>query len=225
MIQGTTTQEETVSPLLLKYRGKNVLAIGSHPNDVEAGAGGTIARLADAGARVVQVIVCVPHHLKQRMGEAQLASKQLGVEELRFLYAEKEVRVEDVKSYELIDQMDHLIREIDPAVVFTHAGSNFHQDNILVHKAVIAAQRLHYFDLFCFYPTNCHPVTTPFRPNVFVDITPTMPRKMSAINEYKTQFTCRGIATDIYTDAAREYGRLAGTEYAEGLEITRLIVE
>jgi LmbE family N-acetylglucosaminyl deacetylase len=217
----TVAAPARVSAFIEQYRGRTVLAAGSHPNDIEAGAGGTLARLADTGARVVNVIVCVPHHLEQRMAEARNAARVLGAE-LRFLHAEREQRVEDIKFYELIDEFDRLVRELDPAVVFTHAASNFHQDNVLVHKAFIAAQRLHFFDMFCFYPTNCHPVTTPFHPTAYVDITTTVDRKLEAINEYKTQFTCRGIATDVYRGAAAEYGRLAGVPWAEGLEIARL---
>lgn len=217
----TLTEEQKPSALIAKYRGQSVLAVGSHPNDIEAGAGGTIARLSDAGAGVTMVIVCIPHHVEQRMEEARRSANILGAE-LRVLYAEQEMRVEDVKSYVLIEQMDQLVRELDPSVVFTHAASNFHQDNVLVHKAFASAQRLHFFDMLCFYPTNCHPVMTPFHPNVWVDITATTERKIAAINEYKTQFQCRGIATDVYMDAAKEYGRLAGVPYAEGLEVSRL---
>lgn len=217
----TAPTEARSTALLDKYRGRNVLAVGSHPNDIEAGAGGTLARLSDAGARVTMIIVCIPHHLEQRMAEARRSAGILGAE-IRFLYVEQELRVEDIKSYELIERMDRLVREYDPAVVFTHAASNFHQDNVLVHRALFSAQRLHFFDMFCFYPTNCHPVTTSFHPHAWVDITPTMARKIAAINEYKTQFQCRGIATDVYTAAAQEYGRLAGTLYAEGLEVSRL---
>lgn len=216
-------EAKRASPLIALYGGRKVLAIGSHPNDIEAGAGGTLARLSDAGAKVRMVIACFPYHLKQRMEESRNSARHLGAE-IRFLYPDAELRVEDVKMYDLIDRMDRLVREFDPAVVLTHAASNFHQDNVLVHKACASAQRLHFFDMFCFYPTNCHPVTTPFRPNVYVDITSTLERKMAAINEYKTQFTCRGIATDVYSDAAREYGRLSGSEYAEGLETSRLLL-
>lgn len=216
----TAPEVETRSALIAKYGGQSVLAVGSHPNDIEAGCGGTLARLADAGASVHMVIVCYPHHLQDRMAESHRAAKILGAD-LTVLHPDKELRVEDLKMYELIDQLDKLVRQLDPAVVFTHAPSNFHQDNVLVYKAMASAQRLHFFDMFCFYPTNCHPVTTPFYPNVWVDVTGTIERKLSAVDQYETQFKCRGIATDVYRGAAEQYGRLAGTTYAEGFEVSR----
>jgi LmbE family N-acetylglucosaminyl deacetylase len=204
-----------------KYENKNVLAIGAHPDDIELGAGGTVARLAHEGARVTMVIVCSPNHLDSRMREAKEAAKILGAE-IIFLFPQKEMRVEDIKSYELIRLVDELVAKHNPSAVITHAASNFHYDHVLVHKACMAAQRLHFFDMFCFYPTSCHPVTTEFHPQAYIDISKTIDKKMAAIHQHKTQFTCRGLTTDHYVDVAREHGRLAGVEYAEGLEISRL---
>jgi LmbE family N-acetylglucosaminyl deacetylase len=207
--------------LLSRYKGRKVLVVGAHPDDIELGAGGTVARLAAEGAEVTMVVVCTPNHLAARNAEATKAAAILDAR-IEFLFPEKEMRVEDVKTYELIDRVDRLMRAHDPAVVLTHALSNFHHDHVLVHKACVAAQRLHFFDMLCFYPTSCHPVTTPFHPQAYVDITATIARKMAAINEHVTQFGCRGLTTDHYVTVAREYGRLSGVEYAEGLEVSRL---
>ena len=167
------------------------------------------------------VVVCTPNNLVARNAEARKAAEILGAK-IEFLFDSVEQRVEDVKTYELIDRIDRLVRAYDPAVVITHAGSNFHLDHVLVHKACVAAQRLHFFDMLCFYPTSCHPVSTPFHPQAYIDISGTIERKMAAINQHVTQFGCRGLTTDHYVSVAREYGRLAGVEYAEGLEVSRL---
>lgn len=207
--------------MMAKYTGKKVLVVGAHPDDIELGAGGTVARLASDGADVRMVVVCTPNHIESRMAEARKAADILGAK-VDFLFPEREMRVEDIKSYQLIQKVDQLVREIDPAVVITHAASNFHYDHVLVYKACVSAQRLHFFDMLCFYPNSCHPVTTPFHPQAYIDISTTIDRKMAAINQHTTQFTCRGLTTDHYVGVAREYGRLAGVEYAEGLEISRI---
>ena len=207
--------------LLAKYKGKKVLVIGAHPDDIELGAGGTVARLSAEGAEVVMVVVCTPNNLASRNAEARKAAAILGAK-IEFLFPEKEMRVEDVKTYQLIDSIDRLVRAHDPSVVITHAASNFHHDHVLVYKACVAAQRLHFFDMLCFYPTSCHPVSTPFHPQAYIDITRTIEQKMAAINQHVTQFGCRGLTTDHYVSVAREYGRLAGVEFAEGLEVSRL---
>lgn len=208
--------------LTSKYKGKTVLGFGAHPDDLELGAGGTLARLAEEGAKVVMLVVCSPNHLNSRKDEAAKAAKILGASEFRVLFDQKEQRVEDIKNYELVGLMDKLIRDYDPALVISHAKSNFHRDHVLVHDATVQAQRLHFFDFLAYYPTSCHPVTTPFHPQVYVDITKQIDRKMEAIHQHTTQFTCRGLTTDHYRGVAFEYGRLAGTEFAEGLEAVRL---
>ncbi|MDD5655748.1 MAG: PIG-L family deacetylase [Elusimicrobia bacterium] len=212
---------EKLPVLSYKYTGTNVLAIGAHPDDIELGAGGTVARLAAEGARVTMLVVCTPNHLESRMSEAARAAGILGAK-IRFLYRERPMRVEDIKNYELVEQIDNLVRQADPSLILTHADSNFHLDHVLVYQACRAAQRLHFFDMLCFYPISCHPVSTRFNPQVHVDISRTLDKKMAAIHEHKTQLICRGLATNHYVDVARHYGRLAGVEYAEGLEVSRL---
>lgn len=209
------------SDMFTRYIGQTVLAVGAHPDDLELGVGGILARLSRQGTKVVMLVVCVPHHLKERIAEAQAAAAVLGAE-IRFLYADTEMRVEDIKTYELVERIDQIVRQLDPAAVLSHSFTNFHKDHILVHNACLAAQRLHFFDFYCYYPTSCHPVSVPFRPQAYVDVTETMDIKMDAINRHTTQFSCKGLTTDHYRDVAREYGRLAGVEYAEGLEVVRL---
>jgi N-acetylglucosamine malate deacetylase 1 len=207
--------------MISTYAGKSVLAVAAHPDDTELGAGGTVARLTELGSKVTMVVVCSPNNPKSRFEEARKAAAILGAN-LEVLYPDREMRVEDVKQYELVAKLDDLVRKYDPAVVLTHAASNFHHDHVLTNKACVAAQRLHFFDLLCFYPTSCHPVTTPFHPTAFVDISGVIDKKMSAINQHTTQFMCKGLTTDHYRAAAAEYGRLAGVEFAEGLEVARL---
>lgn len=209
--------------LVSKYAGKCVLAIGAHPDDLEIGVGGSLARLVEEGAYVTMVVVCVPNNIELRRVEAERAAEILGCD-LQILFAQDCKRVEDLKTYELVGLLDKLVDKHKPAAVVSHALNNFHKDHVLVYNACLAAQRLSFHDFFCFYPTSCHPVQVPFFPQAFVDISTTIERKMRAINAHSTQFACRGLGTDHYRLNAREYGRLAGVEYAEGLEVVRMML-
>lgn len=207
--------------MLNRYAGKTVLALGAHPDDLELGVGGTLARLVAQGTRVVMAVVCVPHNVEVRIAEAKNGARTLGAE-VRILFPEREMRVEDLKTYELVQKLDDMVRELDPAAVISHGETNFHKDHVLVHNACLAAQRLHFFDFLCYYPTSCHPIQVLFQPQAYIDITEYMDRKMEAINNHTTMFQCRGLTTDHYRDTARHWGRMAGVEYAEGLEVMRL---
>jgi LmbE family N-acetylglucosaminyl deacetylase len=204
-----------------KYAGRTVLAVGAHPDDLELGAGGTLALLSRAGAKVIMCVASVPGEHDVRVAEATHAAAVLGAE-LRFLFPGKTCRVEDLKNYQLIDAIDGLIKELKPAALFSHGLAQFHRDHVLVYNACLAAQRLNYFDLFCYHPTATRPVPLPFFPQAYVDISATMDLKMQSIRAHHSQFGSRGLDPSHLMDVARHFGRLAGVEFAEGLEVVRL---
>jgi len=207
----------------LNYSGKTVLAIGAHADDIELAVGGTIARLRRAGTRVVMVVVSLPGDAVARRREAERAADILGCE-LRVLIDDGRRRIEDLKSYELVAMIDREVRELEPAAMLTHGAAEFHRDHVLVHEACVSSQRLRYFDFFTYQPNFCRPVPVAFHPRAYVDISETIETKMRAIEAHQSQFKCRGLDTAMYRDIARMNGRMAGVQYAEGLDVGRMLL-
>ena len=207
-----------------KYVGKTVLGVGAHPDDLELGAGGTLARLSRAGARVVMAVVSVPNRLEARLDEARRGAAILGCE-LRVLIPDRCTRAEDMKSHQLVSLFDALVKDLAPAALLTHCIANYHADHRLVYEACVATQRLAYFDMFCYSPTSCVPVNIAFHPHAYIDISDTIELKMRAIAVHHTQFSGRGLESNFYREAASLTGRMVGVAYAEGLEIVRLRVD
>ena len=205
-----------------RYAGRTVVAIGAHPDDLELAVGGTLARLARDGAHVVMAIVSIPGDYQTRLAEAARAAQILGCE-LRVLM-DGPRRIDDLKSYQLVGMLDAVVRECHPAAVFTHSASEFHRDHVSVHEATVSTQRLQQFDFFSYSPTMCRPVPTQFHPRLYVDVSSTIDAKMEAIRAHASQFGCRGISTDLYRDLARLNGHMVGVEYAEGLDLARMLV-
>src|SRR6266446_2206083 len=129
--------------LLSRYTSCTVLAIGAHPDDLELGVGGTLARLAHAGARVVMAIVSVPGDHGRRRAEARTAAAILGCE-LRILIDDGR-RIDDFKPYQLVGMFDRLVSDLAPAAVLTHSATEFHRDHAAVYEATVSAQRLRFF--------------------------------------------------------------------------------
>lgn len=217
-----TSSRAAARSFVARYAGSTVLALGAHPDDLELGVGGTLAALSASGARVVMAIVSIPADFPTRYAEAKAGAAVLGCE-LRLLIEDGCRRIEDLKGYQLVGLVDALVRELDPAALLTHGPSDFHRDHVAVYQTAVSAQRLSGFDFYSYQPTMCRPVPVPFQPRAYVDISRTMGAKIRAIAAHPSQFGARGITFDLYRDIARLNGRMCGVEYAEGLDINRMV--
>jgi LmbE family N-acetylglucosaminyl deacetylase len=205
-----------------RYTGRTVIALGAHPDDLELGIGGTLAALSRGGARVVMAVCSVPADFDTRCAEARAAAAILGCE-LKILMDGACRRIEDLKTYQLVGLLDDLVRELGPAALLTHGPSDFHRDHVAVYQAAVSTQRLGQFDFYSFLPTMCRPVPVAFQPRAYIDISDTIDTKMRAIEAHPSQFGARGITFELYRDIARLTGRMCGVQYAEGLDVNRMV--
>jgi LmbE family N-acetylglucosaminyl deacetylase len=206
-----------------RYAGRTVVAIGAHPDDLEIGIGGTLAKMKREGAHVVMCVASIPKDYEVRREEARRGAEILGCE-LKVLMDGGPQRLEDVKTCDLVGMLDDVIREYKPAAVLTHSKADFHNDHLLLHNACLPTQRLAYFDFYSYHPTNCRPVPIAFHPNAYVDISETIDAKMHAITAHASQFGGRGLDTEMYREFAHVQGRMIGCTYAEGLDVQRMLL-
>jgi len=209
--------------LASRYTNKTVLAIGAHPDDLEIGIGGSLARLRRHGARVVMIVASIPKDYEVRRLEAMRGAEILDCE-LKILMDGGPHRIEDVKACELVAMLDDVVRDYEPAAMLTHSSADFHNDHLVVYNACLPTQRLRYFDMFCYHPTNCRPVPIAFHPRAYVDISATIDAKMHAITAHSSQFGDRGLDTSLYREFAHINGRMIGVDYAEGLDVVKLML-
>ena len=199
--------------------GARVLAFGAHPDDVEVGAGGLVARLASEGAQVTICVVSVPTLREERVAEAAEAARLLGAK-LELLYPERQHRVEDVPMYELVSRFDRLVGDYRPELVITHAADDLHWDHGLVHRATISAMRRTPADILAFRSSFEMNAQSRAIGACFADISSTIETKLQAVRAHKTQLPKMDV--DSTRDLARAMGRLAGVSYAEAYEVLRL---
>src|SRR5262249_44384776 len=141
-------------PEATDFSGRTILAVFAHPDDESIACGGTLARLADAGARVV--LLCAsrgergsisdtalvhggdPARVRSR--ELQDAAGILGLAEvILFQHPDGDLRWADVPQ--LHDEIVSTIERLRPDGVITFAedGLYWHLDHIGVHERTYTA--------------------------------------------------------------------------------------
>jgi LmbE family N-acetylglucosaminyl deacetylase len=198
-----------------------ILAIGAHPDDVEIGAGGLLARLARAGKRVVIAVMSTPSDPEERLREAQAAASLIGAE-LRLLFGTEPMRVEDAPMYAIVKKLDALIAEERPDLVLTHSQNDLHWDHRLVHHATVSALRRTPCDLLAFTSTPELNAGSSFVGQGFADISDTLEVKLAAVTAHRSQVVKGSVNPEGCRDLARAHGRLSGLPYAEAYEVLRL---
>ena len=226
----------------------DILAIGAHPDDVELGCGGTLAKLIAEG-KTVAVVDLTQGELGTRgtnitrAAEAAEASEILGLsvrENLKFpdgfILNTQEYQLEIVKK----------IRKYQPEIVFANAIDDRHPDHAKAAKLVSDACFL--AGLVKIETESEGEKQTQWRPkHVFhyiqwkniepdfvVDISAFMEKKIEACLAYKTQFYDpkstepeTPIATKDFLESltyrAQDLGRLSGVDFAEGFTTEKLL--
>jgi LmbE family N-acetylglucosaminyl deacetylase len=136
--------------------GRTILAIFAHPDDESLACGGTIARAADAGARIVLLCASLGERGsisdpslvpdgdlgRVRADELRQAAEVLGIAEVRlFEHPDGNLRWADVP--ELHTEIVSAIRDCRPDAVITFAedGLYWHVDHIGIHERTCTAVR------------------------------------------------------------------------------------
>lgn len=217
--------------------GLTVLAIGAHPDDIEIGCAGTLARCVQRGDRVVIMALCrgdmasstlaVRELVKVRRKEAEKSAGQIKAEFLAMGLADGHVETSRKNKNLVTDAL----RRIAPDVVITHFCNDYGSDHnntlALVLDATLYAtipnirtghQPIkHVPALFMMEPLGGYD----FQPQVYVDITDTISSKIKMLECHRSQFTWMkrygGMNVRKYIEVVALFrGYQAGVEFAEG---------
>jgi LmbE family N-acetylglucosaminyl deacetylase len=204
---------------ILQEKGGRVLAFGAHPDDLEVGAGGLLARLSAEGAEVTLAIVSVPNQTEQRKQEAKAAADLIDAD-LFVVYEDKPCRVEDIAMHELVRRFDQIIGDVRPDLVITHSANDLHWDHGLVNRATVSALRRTPCDLLAYLSSPEMNAQSRSLGNCFADISQYVEVKLQAIGCHKSQLPRLDLESS--RDLARAMGRISGYEYAECYEVLRV---
>jgi bacillithiol biosynthesis deacetylase BshB1 len=226
----------------------DILAFGAHPDDVELGAGGTVAKAVAEGKKV-GIVDLTKGELGTRgteftrFEEAANASKILGVSVRENLGFADGFFVND-KTHQL--EVIKMIRKYQPEIVICNAVDDRHIDHGRGSKLVSDACFLSGLvkietEIEGKLQDKWRPKTVyhyiqwkDLTPDFAVDISGYIDKKMESVFAYKTQFFDPNskepetpITSKNFTDSinyrARELGRLVGVEHAEGFTVERYV--
>ncbi len=220
----------------------NVLAVGAHPDDLEIGCAGTLARMKQQGHEIAMCVmtngdlghkVIPPEELSRiRAAEAQASAAQLEAE--FFIMGYNDLRVPD--SEEPIARLTEVIRQVQPDFIITHPQGDYMREHSLVGELVFEASFRATVPHLYQHLTPTEEVVpiyemesiggVGFLPEHYVDISAVLERKLSMLREHRSQVqwllehdkidVCEMVAS-----LARLRGIQCGVQYAEGFRERR----
>ena len=178
------------------------LVIAPHPDDEVLGCGGTMARLVDAGLRVVAAIMTTgrePAFSKEAVArvarEAGAAHAIIGTSDLRQLELPA-AALDTLSGAQLNASFAELMDDVRPETLFVPFVGDIHVDHQLTFISAMVAARPRSADaprrIFAYETlseTNWFApgITPAFIPNAFVDISGTLRRKLNAFSAFESQ--------------------------------------
>ncbi|USK58610.1 bacillithiol biosynthesis deacetylase BshB1 [Peribacillus asahii] len=213
----------------------DILAFGAHADDVEIGMGGTLAKYAQMGKKILicdltKAEMSSNGTVERRIEEANQAAKILGVERMSLNLPDRGLYMKE----EYIREIITVIRTYKPTLVFAPYTVDRHPDHgnasRLVEEAVFSAGVRKYMEnaglgahrvqnVYFYMINGFH------KPDFVMDISAFMQKKIDSLKAYESQFVKSDATVDtplvngyIETVEARErmFGKEVGVTYAEG---------
>lgn len=208
----------------------NILIVGAHFDDAELGAGGTAAKLVNAGKKVYKVTLTdnvtkfeqrnINVDYDSSIAQSKRACDILGVEELPF---EAEECSTLVYSKQVMQRLEAIIFEYNIDTVFIHFNEDMNRDHVEANNICLTAAR-HCANILE-YQSNGYILDNSFYPTFFVNISDCIDKKRSALAQYGTEHNRMNRLFDTIIERNHIWGYANEVEYAEGFRIVKMIDE
>lgn len=226
----------------------DILAIGAHPDDVELGCGGTLAKLISQGKKVA-VVDLTQGELGTRGTNVTRAEEAANAAAIQGYVNRENLKMKDgflVNSEEYQMQIVKMIRKYKPEIVFSNAIDDRHPDHAkgskLVSDACFLSGLVKIETVLDDEPQEAWRPKQIFNyiqwknitPDFVVDVSDFMEKKIEACLAFKTQFYDPESAEPMtpisskdflesLTYRAQDLGRLSGVDFAEGFTSEKLL--
>lgn len=206
---------------------RKVLVLAPHTDDGELGAGGTIARFIESGAKVFYAAFStaeqsVPPGFPKDVlkTEVRNATRRLGIPEDQLLVYNYEVRKLNYVRQEILEELVRLKKDIDPDIVLMPSLHDIHQDHSTVSQEGVRAFKDR---TILGYELIWNNLT--FSTSCFVQLSERhIKLKCESLKEYASQKHRDYLSDEFIRSLARTRGVQIGCEYAEAFEVIRLLL-
>ena len=195
----------------------NVLAVGSHPDDAEAGCGGYLARLAREGHTVWMFVGSKGERGGDpavREIEAAQAAQALGVKQIGVGWKDTGFPEQEA----MIQTLEQTIAALETDTILVNTPEDTHQDHRAIALATLAAAR-RVPRVLCYHAPSS---TRVFTRVLCADIGETIQQKLDALAAHVSQ--ARHRLVELAEAEALFWGGRAGVRYAEAFEPVRWLL-
>lgn len=216
---------------------RKILFIAPHPDDETLGAGGTILKHKAQGDKIFWLIITDilnehgwdSEHVKQRQKEIELVADAYHFDRVYRLNLPT-TKLDELPLTEIINRISTVIKEITPSTIYLQNRSDSHSDHRITFDAVMACTksfRYPFIKRILMYETISETDFAPalpekqFIPNVFVDISEFINKKIEIMKIYNSEIMDSGLPRSLENiQALAQYrGSRIGVKAAEAFQL------
>lgn len=220
---------------------REVVVVAAHPDDEVIGCAGSIARHVENGDNVHLIFMStgVGSRLNDeksadssRAAQLKKSTEILGIASTTCLDL-PDNKMDSITFLDVVQALEEPLEKMTPQIIYTHHAGDLNIDHRITHEAVITAcrplpgnsvQEILAFEVLSsteWQSQGC----TPFLPNIYMDISNYMQKKIAAVRAYSGEMRLppHSRSEEHVLSLARHRGLSVGVEYAEAFSLVRKI--
>lgn len=216
-----------------------VLVVAVHADDETLGCGGTLLKHKDQGDEIYWLLLTGPtkehpygfsdEHIKERSNRVEQIARAYSFDGLEYIGLPTQL-MHSLDLRDIIQKISEVIKRIQPNIIYTMFANDVHSDHRVAFDAVYSCTksfRYPFIEKIYMMETLSETefaLTVPaksFIPNVYVDITDYIDRKMEIMQMYPTEVMKDPFPRSLSSikSLARVRGSRAGVMYAEAFQL------
>ena len=215
---------------------KKIIVIAPHPDDETLGCGGTLLKHLYNNDNIYWIIV-TSMHTKDGWSREKIETRNKEILSVAKKYEFKKIfnleyspgKIGEIDTASIIDKFRKIYKEIKPHLIYSPYINDVHSDHQIIAKAAVSSIknfRSPSIEKVMFYETISETnfnfgIPYNFNPNLFVDISNFLRKKINIVGIYKSEIKKHPFARskESLTAKAVLNGGIIGVKYAEAFEI------